>query len=500
MKNIYIPISLILTVIGVFFAQRPASASAPPPSLVITQLQTGFTDALGHYDPYNEFVEIINSSALGIDTDHTWQIEYLSAANDGSKGPTSVLKDIGGYLPSGGHILLNHGGYQLPKPDLYFGVYDNSANGFFAKTGGHVRIIAGANQIDCISWGNAVNIPGCLKVTGTAKPGETIQRQPNLTGLFSIDTQPEYLPLRPQIGRDLFMPNDTGAGDLTPPVVLDGSDGLPPVEQLCSGVEISEVLANPGGSDVGHEFVELHNSTGQPINLGACGIKTNGKTYNFEATDSLAVNEYKAYYDGQTGLTLLNGGGTVEITPAGAEKVVYPALADDQAYSLVSGSWQITGLATPGASNQASLAEPLTGSNMVDITICAVGKFRNPETGRCKNLPAVSTAPKACAADQERNVQTGRCRKITVVGSTQKPCTAEQERSPQTGRCRKKAVATTMKTKKDQDPPAKTKPSYWIMLTVASAIVGYGAYEYRHDITHQLGKLNFWSASQDPAE
>lgn len=498
MKNIYIPISLvILTVIGVFFTQRPASASAPPPSLIITQLQVGFTDALGHYDPYNEFVEIINSSAFSVDTDHTWQVEYLSAANDGSKGPTSVLKDIGGYLPPGGHILLNHGGYSLPKPDLYFGVFDNSANGFFAKTGGHVRIMAGVNQIDCISWGNAVNIPGCLKVTGSARPGETVQRQPNSTGNYSIDTQPEYLPLRPQVGRDLFMPTDTGAGDITPPVILDGSDGLPPVEQLCSGVEISEILANPSGSDSGHEFIELHNSTDHPVGLGACGLKTNSKTYNFEASETLAVNEYKAYYDGQTGLTLLNGGGTVEITPAGAEKVVYPSLADDQAYALVAGAWRITGVPTPGVVNVASAKEPITDSKLEDISVCEAGKFRNPETGRCKNLPA---APSACAADQERNAQTGRCRKITTVASTQKPCTADQERSPQTGRCRKKAVALTKKIKKGQDPPAKTKPSYWIMLAVASAIVGYGVYEYRQDITKQMAKLNFWSASQDTVE
>lgn len=500
MKHFYIPTSIvILTLIGAIFVRRPASASAPPASLIITQLQTGFTDTLGNYDPHNEFIELINSSPLGIDTDHTWQIEYLSAANDGSKGPTSVLKDIGGYLPSGGHILLNHGGYLLPRPDLYFGVYDNSANGYFAKTGGHVRIMAGSNQMDCISWGNAVNIPGCLKVAGSAKPGQTIQRQPDANGHFSIDSQPEYLLLRPQIGRDLFMPNDTGAGDLTPPDVPDGSDNLPPVEQLCQGIEISEVLANPAGSDSGHEFIELHNITKLPISLGSCGIKTNGKTYNFEATENLAANQYKAYYDGQTGLTLLNGGGSVELTPAGTQAVAYPLLDDDQAYILTDTGWQITGLATPGAANTTSPLEPLTDSKLVDLSACEAGKFRNPDTGRCKNLPAPAPAVKACVAGQERNASTGRCRKVVVASSTQKPCIAGQERNPQTQRCRKKTIAVK-KIKKVDAPPAKTKPSYWIMLAVASAIVGYGVYEYRNEITKQLIRLKFWSTSNGSLE
>ena len=497
MKHIYTPISLIiLTLIGMFAGVRSASASSPPPSLIITQLQVGFTDSLGHYDPYNEFVEMINASPLGIDTDHTWQIEYLSAANDGSKGPTSVLKDIGGYLPAGGHILLNHGGYGQPRPDLYFGLYDNTANGFFAKTGGHVRIMAGVYQMDCISWGNAVNIPGCLKVSGSAKAGETIQRQADADGHFSIDTQPEYLAGRVPVGRDLFMPNDTGAGDLTPPEISDGSDGLPQVEQLCQGVEISEILANPGGSDDGHEFIELHNLTNQQVSLGACGISTNGKTFNFDANEILAPDEYKAYYDSQTKLTLLNGGGSVQISPADIMTVAYPALADDQAYALIDGSWQLTLSVTPGAPNAANA---ITNTELATLAECPVGKARNPDTGRCKNLPVSPVAVKACAADQVRNPQTGRCRKIATAGSTQKACTADQVRNPQTNRCRKKVVTVAKKIKKD-DIVAKTKPSYWIMLTVASVIVGYGVYEYRQDILRIAGKLNFWSASRDPAD
>lgn len=120
---------------------------------------------------------------------------------------------------------------------------------------------------------------------------------------------------------------------------------------------------------------------------------------------------------------------------------------------------------------------------------CPEGKFRNPETNRCKNI--VTTASLTpCRAGQERNPDTNRCRKVASA-STFAACKEGQERNPETNRCRNIAVAAAASPSVGDlsDSVSSGNINYTIMSVVSLMIVGYGAYEYRHDIANWTSKM-----------
>jgi len=220
----------------------------------------------------------------------------------------------------------------------------------------------------------------------------------------------------------------------------------------------------------------------------------------------------------------------------------YDTPGDDMAWALVSNAWQYTNQPTPGAANLPSLedgngATGGSGAGTSALEPCPSGKFRNPETNRCKNIEgdAGSLAPCApdqirnpetnrcrsifsatgaltpcqpgqsrnpetnrcrasattasasltpCGAGQERNPSTNRCRKIGV-GSTNalKPCAANQERNPTTNRCRKKLSQTAAGKIKDDEVQQVASRSGWMIVggTVAAA-AGYGVWEWRSEV------------------
>jgi hypothetical protein len=67
---------------------------------------------------------------------------------------------------------------------------------------------------------------------------------------------------------------------------------------------------------------------------------------------------------------------------------------------------------------------------------CPAGKFRNPETNRCKSYETLTSILAACAEGYYRNPETNRCKKITKATATLTPCKEGYERNPETNRCR----------------------------------------------------------------
>jgi hypothetical protein len=68
---------------------------------------------------------------------------------------------------------------------------------------------------------------------------------------------------------------------------------------------------------------------------------------------------------------------------------------------------------------------------------CGEGRYRNPETNRCKKVEteaAKTLTP--CAVGYERNPETNRCKKVAVASGLV-PCAEGYERNPETNRCRK---------------------------------------------------------------
>lgn len=183
----------------------------------------------------------------------------------------------------------------------------------------------------------------------------------------------------------------------------------------------------------------------------------------------------------------------------------------EQGFSWVIGSdrkgqWSIT--PQPYSAN-------LITAPVEEVTTCPTGKYLNPDTGRCRTLEEAVNALAACPEGQERNPTTNRCRaKVTASSASLTPCGEGQERNPATNRCRSIASAVAELIPCDEgyerNPAtnrcrkvagvstaaaagsAKLVESAeggwnmwtWSLVAVAvSGVVGYGIYEWRHELT-----------------
>lgn len=149
-----------------------------------------------------------------------------------------------------------------------------------------------------------------------------------------------------------------------------------------------------------------------------------------------------------------------------------------------------------------------------EVTTCPVGKYLNPDTGRCRTLEEAVNALAACAEGQERNPATNRCRaKVTAASASLTPCGEGQERNPATNRCRsiasavaelipcnegyernpatnrcrKVAGASTAAANTTQLVEAAKGNGWniwtWSLVAVgATGAIGYGVYEWRHEL------------------
>ena len=499
---------IILVTLMSLAGVHPVIAESPP--VLITEVQTGFIDVNGSEFPLQEFIELTNTSAQPVNLTG-WKLEYLSAANDGSGAPTQVIDTLNGQISNGGHGIWEHDGYFPIAPDGIFGVGDASTSGFLAKSGGHVRLMNGTSMVDCVSWGSAVAISGCDKVSAVATAGYTIQRQSGNNTYIKSNGVSNIKPASPQGNNVYAVPTD-------PPVVLPPVNPPNTPGNNCEGVQLSEILANPAGDDGQGEYIELYNPANSDQTLYGCSLQlSNGKQYIFKSADVLTAHQYRAFPYATTALQLSNSGASVTLTTASGQiTVTYPAVGDDEAWALIGGIWSVTNRPTPSLTNLPSTEEATNNESMASLVTqsepCPAGKYRNPTTNRCRNISLLDEASTACTVGQERNPSTGRCRKIATA-STQAACQPNQERNPDTGRCRKIETANTQKPcETGQERNAETgrcrkvqaatggkvlgatsisKKTYHYILvaTILGCVAAYGAYEYRHGFLNLLSKF-----------
>ena len=128
-----------------------------------------------------------------------------------------------------------------------------------------------------------------------------------------------------------------------------------------------------------------------------------------------------------------------------------------------------------------------------ELAACPEGQYRNATTNRCRQLVATASATLAsCGEGQERNPLTNRCRSIASAVAELIPCDEGYERNPATNRCRKVTGATLAAaaggggieggTAEQQNPYSMWG---WALAGIAgTGAVGYGVYEWRHEITN----------------
>lgn len=201
------------------------------------------------------------------------------------------------------------------------------------------------------------------------------------------------------------------------------------------------------------DYVKLQNTGADVIIVDDLVLRTN--YYGDERSTSNTFTLVGDIQPGETlivntqdkggNMTLGNGSGYVWLEDKwGLEKYTSSVVVYDEAgiggqgYAYAvndKGEWLWT--TTPSPMGENVIIAPI-----VTVAECPDGKYRSPETGRCRTIEEAVNAMTACEEGYERNPTTNRCRKlVSVAAATLTPCLEGQERNPATNRCRSIAHA-----------------------------------------------------------
>lgn len=205
---------------------------------------------------------------------------------------------------------------------------------------------------------------------------------------------------------------------------------------------ISELLPNPDGDDVGHEFIELYNPNDQNVGLDTYWFSIGSKSttpYYFLDGAIIEAHGYLVIYNDDIHFTLVNTSGSVHLMSIdgiyvdGADE--YSDAPSGSSWALIDGVWQYTNQPTPGTKNQPSIVDDIE-EIVTGLKPCASNQYRNPETNRCRLIITAGSTLVPCKDGQYRSEITNRCRSIAADVSTLTPCDDNQYRNPDTNRCR----------------------------------------------------------------
>ena len=476
-KKIPLLLFILALTIGQLFWVFPASAASSS-TVLVSEVKLGGSIT----GQPTEFIELYNNTDTAVNFDAgSWWLEYAK--------PAAVISDCSITSWAGVDTSSNVREQKVTGIIAAHG-YATVAMNLNDSVGGSLRLQHNGLIDDLVGWSSVSSLAPCTAGSPAVAPpnGKSIQRKA-FDGNNATDfTEPrDPTPLAPAA-----VTNPTPEPEPTPE----------PTPQ-CQGVSLSEIVPNPTGNDTGTEFIELFNEMAQPVDLTECTLKVGSATL---ALSGFIDPGYKSFY----GLSLPNaaGGQVSLVTSSGAVNVTYPAdLGDDESYSFINGMWQQGALSTPGEPNAMPPVAGETTATGETLVACAPGKYRSPETNRCRTIEGESSlAP--CDPGQTRNPDTNRCRNSASVAGTLAPCDEGQSRNPETNRCRKNATSETaaaacptgqernpetnrckkVLTAKSTNPMATTsdaskKPiSYYVLGIVAVAAAAYGIFEYRHSL------------------
>lgn len=507
-------LSFFSVFLWVVFSMPAVSASST--SVVISELLT--EDVTG---ASQEFVELTNISSETVNLSG-WKIVYCSASGSTKR----QLAEFQGQVQPGASILVVGQEYLVPEgvvPDMMF----ESSSGMSAS-GGHVVIENELGQeVDRFGWGSA----------------EHAESQPHA----KTETGFSYTRVNTTSGE--VIDTDNNAGDFVALEPNPNGGGLEPMDTpTYQAVMITELFPDPASpeTDSHHEFIELYNPNEEAVALEGYILQAGSSfqyTYQFQEV-VLGAKSYAVFYSAQTSLTLANSTSRARVLdPTGNilhETDTYQNVGESEAWALdKNGFWNVTERPTPGSENEIYIYIPASAEPSGDgFAPCAPGKFRNPETNRCKNIES-DAGLKPCNADQFRNPETNRCKliasssgglvpcrpgqfrnpetnrckSIATSSSSLKPCNTGQFRNPETNRCKKiessdglvpckdgyernpdtnrcRKVAGVSTTNPLSQPAAATSSAHTgVIMLVALLATGYGIYEYRQEIKGYLLKI-----------
>jgi len=452
---ILVRVGMVSVLMGAPILLMNMAWAATVPQLVISQFK--ITSSNG------QFVTLYNQSSATIDLSQ-YEVDYINGSNK------LVSVPISGQVPAHGFYMLND-----DQVRLCYQMILNSASLGFATTSGTLQIwqISADKTVkqlqDSITWASKAT-PGAITLPAqnsantvsmlrqptdslgnpqvAAPAGGTWQAvMPDAVNPCSLDIVNTSTPV---VSPSSNPGNKLGTGQAPPSTIVnlasaDASNAgpvLPSADVGLNAPQITELLSNPDGTgnDDTDEFIELYNPNPAEFHLVGFTLQTGSTTkhsYTFPDGTILPPLGFTAFYSADTGLSLSNTSGQADLLdPFGntlTQTDPYSTAKDGQAWALANSAWYWTTQPTPGAANVV------------------------------KQIAATTSSKSASTA---KSTKSG-----TVKGaSTTKPATASSAMDAST-----------------QTTPSPIHP--YILAVVAVLAVGYGIYEYRHDLGNRLHQL-----------
>lgn len=532
MKVTKLFLSLLVALLSSLLSTLPARATSS--DVVIAQVQAGSSIAASQ-----EYVSIYNNSPEDIDVTG-WCLRY----NGSSAKPGCITSsDSQTRLVLGGHKYTTFASNEFIA--AYSGFMPQARAGFSGGMSDSAGTITMVDQMggihDQFSW-SAKSSSG--KIYQRITQGQTTLQDTDDDTLDFVQTAlvipPDQGLYEQSIPVDIC-PNISGLQATFPDGYLQDEQGNC-VEDACANMaglqntvpdgyqrtedlecnliplegailRITELLPNVSGYDTGQEFIEVYNPNAREVALSGYTVQIGPdytKSYTF-GTETIEPGAYRSFSDATTGVVLPNTFASVRLIAPNKnivdETAPYESPPDDEAWAVIGDTWQFTDNLTPAQPNLArsALADNQASSTESILATCPTGKYRSPETNRCRSPEKVATTT-PCDEDEYRNPATNRCRKLVVLATASiTPCKPGQTRNPQTNRCRaaETVAATTAcsageernpatnRCKKAANIPPKTQStdvhsgtgtsSTKLLFPVFGAIIIYGLYEYRYD-------------------
>lgn len=522
-------LSGLVLIISLFLFSNPLPVGAVSDSVVIYQVQSGAPASASQ-----EIVILINNSINSVNVSD-WCVVYSSASNATVRTlgciDTPLQTEI--WLEPNGIVSFASGEFVIANPGF---VPDKTFTAGIAATGGHIRIEdSNSVEIDRVGWGTATFPESTSAIAHSS--GKLLSRSspfldtdnnlndfssqtllaPITSGLYELEVIVDVCPNIPDVQTDIpsgYMQDELGDCYRDECLNLDDlqreiPSGYVKILEICNLVPlenstllITELLPNVASSDTGKEFIEIYNPNSWQVNLFGYVVQLGpGFIKQFALPNRIiGPNEYIVFSDTESKIALPNSNGVQIrlVSPAGtivSETPVYNNAPDDSSWSLYEDQWIYSNQPTPNSVNQ-PYEEPAQDEEVSVTSIlapCPPGKYRNPETNRCRTIETAVSSLSPCNEDEYRNPETNRCRKITT-STVLAACTVGQERNPETNRCRKIAtLAATdiaLTTVEDVQVENTAGQVNWLIILIATlATISYIIYEWRNELSQKLQML-----------
>lgn len=494
MKQLRLSLSVIFGVIMAIISPVAAYGEitiVAEPELIITEIKIKNDTTT---DGYNEFIELYNATASSLNLNH-FTIEYYNSPlpAEGSDAIKKVVIADKMIEPNQSLVLAASQEQINNSIDLPFTSLSDS--------GGMVRVAdTDGNLQDEVAWtatSSQVVDPMLYLSTSTTNRSQSFHRSrdnegnPVLTGhewqLLAPGPHSDELQPVPEPEQEPE-PNPVPENDPTQEPVTDnlGEADSPPVTDQATDdtvapetadtasilpMRISELLPNPAApaNDSTDEYIEIFNPNYEAVDLNGYKLQT-GSSYSYSHTFAditILPNEYRVFYVSETHTLLANSGGRARLLGPDSQIIyetdAYEEAKEGQSWAYLSGplgsSWQWTTTQTPGAENVLTL--PLLKALVTKAT------------------PA-KTAVKPKAASKPRKAA------ATKKTSTAKPKTPK--------------ASTAIESKDSREAEGTVNSIHpGIVAGVGALAVGYGLWEYRHDVRNRFYQFRRYRAARRAA-